>query len=116
MCPIESVVIQGRFPIRKEAADVDTEEPWPVRPSKLRYPSDLPEEKWALVKPPIPPAKRGGNRCHLDECEIVNGLMYILSTGCQSASTRFCSSSMPTAATKARHSKLRHGAFSLTSK
>jgi len=31
----------------------------------------------------IAPAKRGGNRRHVDERAIANGLMYILSTGCQ---------------------------------
>ena len=51
--------------------------------SKLRYPSDLTDDEWALVKPLIPPAKRGGNRRHVDEREIVDELMYILSTGCQ---------------------------------
>jgi transposase len=51
--------------------------------SKLRYPSDLTDDEWALVKPLIPPAKRGGNRRHVDERAIVDGLMYILSTGCQ---------------------------------
>ena len=51
--------------------------------SKLRYPSDLTDDEWALVKPLIPPAKRGGNKRHVDERAIVDGLMYILSTGCQ---------------------------------
>jgi transposase len=51
--------------------------------SKLRYPSDLTDDEWALVKPLIPPAKRGGNKRHVDVREIVDGLMYILSTGCQ---------------------------------
>jgi transposase len=51
--------------------------------SKLRYPSDLTDDEWALVKPLIPPAKRGGNRRHVDERGIVDGLMYILSPGCQ---------------------------------
>jgi len=51
--------------------------------SGLRYPSDLTDEEWALVKPLIPPAKRGGNKRHVDVREIVDGLMYILSTGCQ---------------------------------
>src|SRR5260370_21882508 len=51
--------------------------------SKLRYPSDLTDDEWALVGPLIPPAKRGGNRRHVDVREIVDGLMYILSTGCQ---------------------------------
>jgi transposase len=51
--------------------------------SKLRYPSDLTDGEWAHVGPLIPPARRGGNRRHVDEREVVNGLMYILSTGCQ---------------------------------
>jgi len=50
---------------------------------KLRYPSDLTNEEWSYVKPLIRRTKRGGNRRHVDEREIVNGLMYILSTGCQ---------------------------------
>ena len=51
--------------------------------SKLRYPSDLTDEEWALVTPLIPPAKRGGNKRTVNVREVVNGLMYILSTGCQ---------------------------------
>jgi transposase len=51
--------------------------------SKLRYPSDLTDEEWALIAPLIPLAKPGGNKRTVDEREIVNGLMYILSTGCQ---------------------------------
>src|ERR1700751_3789099 len=51
--------------------------------SKLRSPSDLTDEEWGLIRPLIPPAKRGGNKRTVDEREIVNGLMYILSTGCQ---------------------------------
>ena len=51
--------------------------------SRLRYPSDLTDAEWAHVGPVIPPARRGGNRRHIDEREVVNGLMYILSTGCQ---------------------------------
>ena len=30
--------------------------------SKLRYPSDLTDQEWALIKPLIPPAKKGGNK------------------------------------------------------
>jgi transposase len=51
--------------------------------SRLRYPSDLTDEEWTLVEPLIAPAKRGGNRRHVIVREVVNGLMYILSTGCQ---------------------------------
>jgi transposase len=51
--------------------------------STLRYPSDLTDAEWALVGPLIPPAKRGGNKRTVDVREVVNGLMYVLSTGCQ---------------------------------
>jgi len=51
--------------------------------SKLRYPSDLTDDEWALVVLLIPPAKRGGNKRTVDMREVVDGLMYILSTGCQ---------------------------------
>ena len=51
--------------------------------SRLRYPSDLTDEEWALVEPHIPPAKRGGNKRTVKLREVVNGLMYILSAGCQ---------------------------------
>src|SRR4051812_20859925 len=51
--------------------------------SKLRYPSDLTDEEWALVAPLIPAAKRGGNKRTVNLREVANGLMYILSTGCQ---------------------------------
>ena len=51
--------------------------------SKLRYPSDLTDEEWAVIAPLVPPAKRGGNKRTVDVREVVNGLMYILGTGCQ---------------------------------
>jgi transposase len=49
----------------------------------LRYPSDLTDAEWELVQPLIPPAKRGGRRREVDVREVVNGLLYVLSTGCQ---------------------------------
>ena len=51
--------------------------------SKLRYPTDLTDAEWALIAPLIPPAKRGGNKRTADMREVVNGLMYVLGTGCQ---------------------------------
>ena len=51
--------------------------------STLRYPSDLTDAEWALVQPLIPPFKCGGNKRSVDMREVVNGLMYVLSTGCQ---------------------------------
>src|SRR6202049_4989353 len=50
---------------------------------RLRYPSDLTDEEWVLVEPLIAPAKRGGNKRTVDVREVMNGLMYVLSTGCQ---------------------------------
>src|SRR5215469_7845632 len=49
----------------------------------LRYPSDLTDAEWALIEPGLPPAKPGGNKRTVNLREIANGLMYILSTGCQ---------------------------------
>ena len=51
--------------------------------SKLRYPSDLTDDEWSLIKPLIPAAKHGGCKRTKDERELVNGIMYVLSTGCQ---------------------------------
>jgi len=48
----------------------------------LRYPSDLTDAEWALIAPLIPPAKRGGRRREVDVREVLNGLLYVLETGC----------------------------------
>jgi len=50
---------------------------------KLRYPSDLTEQEWSHIEPLIPPAKHGGRGREVDVREVVNGLMYVLSTSCQ---------------------------------
>ena len=49
----------------------------------LRYPSDLSEAEWRLVEPLIPPAKRGGRKRSVNIREVLNGIFYVLSTGCQ---------------------------------
>ena len=49
--------------------------------SHLRYPSDLTDDEWKLVEPLIPPGRRGGDKRTVILREVVNGLMYILSTG-----------------------------------
>jgi transposase len=51
--------------------------------SGLRYTHDLTDEEWAEVEPLIPPARSGGNKRTVNIREIVNGLMYILGSGCQ---------------------------------
>ena len=49
----------------------------------LRYPSDLTDHEWAYVEPLIPPAKPGGGKRRTDMRAVMDGVMYILSTGCQ---------------------------------
>jgi transposase len=49
----------------------------------LRYPSDLTDLEWALIEPQLPPAKHGGRKRTIDLREVVNGIMYVLGTGCQ---------------------------------
>ena len=51
--------------------------------SQLRYPSDLTDDEWAHIAPLIPPAKSGGNKRSVKVREVMNAIMYILSTGCQ---------------------------------
>jgi transposase len=59
---------------------------------KLRYPSDLTDAEWAHIRPLIPRAKRGGGERRVDMREGVNGVMYVLSTGCQ---WRYISKDLP---------------------
>jgi transposase len=49
----------------------------------LRYPSDLTDAEWALVEPFIPPARRGGRKRTVDVREVLDGILYVLATGCQ---------------------------------
>ena len=49
---------------------------------KLRYPSDLTDAEWAHIgQPLIPPGKPGGGKRRVAIREVINGVMYILSTG-----------------------------------
>lgn len=49
----------------------------------LRYTHDLTDEEWAEIRPLIKSAKPGGNKRTVDIREVLNGLMYLLGTGCQ---------------------------------
>lgn len=49
----------------------------------LRYPSDLVDAEWELIAPLIPPAKHGGRKREVNVREVINGLLYVLETGCQ---------------------------------
>src|SRR5262249_4972580 len=50
---------------------------------KLRYPSDLTDEEWALVEPLIPPAKHGGRGGWGGGGVVVDGVLDVVGTGCQ---------------------------------
>jgi transposase len=50
----------------------------------LRYPSDMTDAEWALVKPLVDVPRRGqGRRRQVDLREVLNAVFYILETGCQ---------------------------------
>jgi transposase len=55
----------------------------PARRVGQRYDSDLTDEEWALVVPLIPPPKRGGGKRTVNIREVLNGIFYVLWTGCQ---------------------------------
>lgn len=46
------------------------------------YKSDLTMEQWRLLEPLIPPEKPGGRHRTVDMSEVVNGIFYVLRTGC----------------------------------
>ena len=46
------------------------------------YPSDLTEREWQILEPLIPPAKPGGRPRSVDMREIINGILYVLQSGC----------------------------------
>ena len=62
---------------------MDDREPPPDDRDRLRYPSDVTDAEWAEIEPLIPPAKRGGGKRTVNMREVVNGMMDVLSTGCQ---------------------------------
>ena len=49
----------------------------------LRYPSDLTDAEWAIVAAMIPPGRHGGRRRSVNVREVLNGIFYVLWTGCQ---------------------------------
>jgi hypothetical protein len=83
MNPLNAFVIQSGDLIREGGTTM-----WTAKNrgrydrSKLRYPSDLTDDEYAHVEPLITLAKRGGNKRHVVR-EVMNGIMYILSTGCR---------------------------------
>ena len=46
------------------------------------YPSDLTAAQWAILAPLLPLAKPGGRPRSVDLREVVNGILYVLRSGC----------------------------------
>jgi len=46
------------------------------------YPSDLSDREWALLEPLLPGAKPGGRPRSVNLRRILNGVFYLLRTGC----------------------------------
>jgi transposase len=46
------------------------------------YPSDLTDVQWRLVERRIPAAKPGGRERSVDMREVMNGILYLVRTGC----------------------------------
>ncbi len=46
------------------------------------YPSDLTAKQWRIIAPLIPEAKLGGRPRNADILEVINGVFYILKSGC----------------------------------
>ena len=49
---------------------MDGEEPRTLRPQQIAI---LTDDEWEHVEPLIPPAKRGGNKRHVEVREVMNG-------------------------------------------
>jgi putative transposase len=48
-----------------------------------RYASDITDQEWALLELHLPAAKVGGRPRTTNMREVVNGIFYLLKTGCQ---------------------------------
>lgn len=46
------------------------------------YPSDLSDAQWKSIKPLLPPEKAGGRPRSVDMREILNGILYVVRSGC----------------------------------
>jgi putative transposase len=49
---------------------------------RLPYTTDLTDEEWHILKPLLPPAKSGGRPRRHSMREGLNGIQYVLRTGC----------------------------------
>lgn len=50
--------------------------------NRASYPSDLSDAQWKTIEPFLPPAKPGGRPRSVDMREILDGIFYVLRSGC----------------------------------
>jgi transposase len=50
--------------------------------ARMPYETDLSDEQWNELKPLIPPEKPGGRPRTQDMREVIDGILYVLRTGC----------------------------------
>ncbi len=46
------------------------------------YPTDVTDGQWRLIAPSIPPPQPGGRPREVSMREVVNGILYVVRTGC----------------------------------
>jgi len=46
------------------------------------YPSDLTDAQWAIIEPMLPPAKPGGRPRTVDLRSVIDGILYLVRSGC----------------------------------
>lgn len=51
--------------------------------TSIPYPSDLTNHEWQILAPLLPPAKPGGHPRTVNLRVILNGIFYLLRSGCQ---------------------------------
>ena len=50
--------------------------------TRKSYSSDLTDAQWKLIEPYIPPEKWGGRTREVDVREVINGIFYLVRSGC----------------------------------
>src|ERR671933_1953088 len=50
--------------------------------TRRAYKTDITDAQWQILEPLIPPAKPGGHPRTVNMREVVNGIFYVLRTGC----------------------------------
>lgn len=51
--------------------------------TRKRYPTDLTDDEWEILKPMVPKAKPGGRPEKYPKREIMDAIRYVARTGCQ---------------------------------